>query len=111
MWVLLGAAEDGALDTVRVAATQQRAASAQQSARPELAGPPSLTNELDERTQHCLRFLTSLTVGRDAISDDSRRAVVGNVCEAARINLQLEHGIDLGGDQIARWLGVSHILC
>ena len=33
------------------------------------------------------------------------------LCEAARINLQLEHGIDLGGDQIARWLGVSHILC
>ena len=114
MWVLLGAAEDGALDTARVAATQQRAANAQQSARPGAAGTGGaavLTNELMSG-RSAARFLTSLlSVGRDAISDDSRRAVVGNVCEAARINLQLGDGIDSGGDQIAQWLGVSHVLC
>ena len=106
-WVLLGAAEDGGSTHAWL-----RRSSVLRSNRlaPVLAGPPSLTNELDERTQRCLRFLTSLTVGRDAISDDSRRAVVGNVCEAARINLQ-QAWHRPGGDQIAQWLGVSHILC
>ena len=88
VWVLLGAAEVGALDF----------------ARPHAAPPP--LHELDERTLRCLRFLTSLVTDTESTAA-ARHEVTRSLCEAARINLQLEHAIDLDVPRIASWLGVA----
>jgi hypothetical protein len=92
VWVLLGAAEDGALDTLRVGSDEQQ----------------PVADVLEPRTQRCVRYLSSLIVGGMHWESAAARAqVMSDLVEAAALNLQLEHGINVASSSVARWLGVD----
>ena len=126
VWVLLGAAEEGMLDALRDSAEYPHATPIQplqmdevHTTRPQPFAPPlppqqhdQLQQEdgvLDPRTLRCLRFLTSLVAGNGNEGAGARRAIVRNLCEAASINLQLEHGLKVEVSRVAHWLGVAGV--
>lgn len=118
VWVLLGAAEEGVLDPLRDSFEHAPPYyPAQHPQHPQPFAPPLPPQQhsqpqqddavLDPRTLRCLRFLTSLVAGNEGA--DARRAIVRNLCEAASINLQLEHGLKVEVNRVAHWLGVASI--
>ena len=62
---------------------------------------------LEPRTLRCVRFLASLVVGMQWESAEARRQGVVDLVEAAVINLQLEHGLELTRAMVGGWLGVD----
>ena len=100
VWILLGAAEDGTFDALRMASAQHRT-------QADLDNVSRLDSQLDARTGHCLRFLASLVAGREYATGAARHAMLTNLCKAARINLQLEHGLNVDETHIACWLGLT----
>ena len=112
VWVLLGAAEDGALDALRGGGGGggdegggsggqggQGGGQLQQHASFELHRPQRL---LDERTVLCVRFLASLAVDGTAAGVSAR-----SLLEAAQLNLQAEHGLNVPTALLAGWIGVD----
>ncbi len=65
---------------------------------------------LDARTLRCARFLTSLIAEKEWESAVKRAQCVSNLVSAAKLNLLLEHGLEVSVDQVAQWLGVAHLV-
>ena len=94
VWILLGAAEDGVFDRLRLPC---------EAARPPPDSLRVATDLLDAPTLCCLRFLTSLVVGKSSHATDAARKLL----DAAKLNLQAEHGLNLPAERLANWLGVD----
>ena len=91
VWLLLGAAEDGKLEPLRLATPAQQLAS----------------EVLDPRTLRCVQFLSSLIVGMPWERTAARTQVVRDLVEAAVLNLQLEHALTIERGTVAAWLDVE----
>lgn len=89
VWIVLGAVEDGSLGEGSSG-----------------GGVGSVGADLDAPTTRCLRFLTSL-VDREWESRDARSAAVSSLVKATVLNVGNLHGLDIGGEDVARWLGVQ----
>jgi hypothetical protein len=94
VWVLLGAAENGHLESLRFASPLQSSGEQTDEA-------------LEPRTLRCVRFLTSLVVEQEWPTPQARCDVARSLVEAARINLKLEHALDVSREQLALWLMAS----
>lgn len=91
VWLLLGCAEEGKLEPLRLA-------SADEQLRAQV---------LDARTLRCVQFLSSLLGGMPWESAEARNQGVRDLVEAAVVNLQLEHALDVERATVAAWLAVE----
>ena len=95
VWLLLGLAEEGTLDVLRREARHHQ---------PDIAHRDDI---LDMQRLRCLRFLASLVVDKVGAADSDHGQAARNLCEAAHVNLQLEHGLNVDMQLIAGWLGID----
>ena len=103
VWVLLGAAEEGELEMLREeAAHSHQHDEYPHGSDPRCAWPPGRTHDvMNVRTLRCVRFLTSLLA--------STASAVSNLLEATKVNLQLEHALNLPIGTVAQLLGVADV--
>ena len=88
--------------TARQAAEDMRSPCAASGGR-----APSAEALLNPRTLRCVRFLTKQVTSVDMDSEQASALVPQQLVQAAVLNLQLEHGLQVTREQVAEWVGLG----